>query len=62
VLEALGHQPRPGDAVTLDGVSIRVEAVDGLRLTKLLVTLGASDQGAPEAHTPPAHPPAAHDR
>jgi putative hemolysin len=47
VLDALGRQPRAGDAVTVSGVTIRVEAVDGLRITELRVTL-------PEAHTPGA--------
>jgi putative hemolysin len=39
VLDELGRQPAPGDVVTIDGATIRVEAVDGLRLTRLLVTL-----------------------
>jgi putative hemolysin len=45
VLDALGRQPAPGDAVTIEGVTIRVEAVDGLRITELRVTL-------PEAREP----------
>jgi putative hemolysin len=39
VLDALGRQPEPGDEVTVEGVTIRVEAVDGLRVTRLRVTL-----------------------
>jgi putative hemolysin len=38
VLHELGRQPQPGDTVTVDGATIRVEAVDGLRVTSLLVT------------------------
>jgi putative hemolysin len=42
VLAELGRQPRPGDAATVGDVTIRVEAVDGLRVTRLLVTLEQS--------------------
>jgi len=42
VLSELGRQPRPGDTVTVGDVTIRVEAVDGLRVTRLLVTLHES--------------------
>jgi magnesium and cobalt exporter, CNNM family len=39
VLDALGRRPDPGDNVTVDGVEIRVESIDGLRITGLRVTL-----------------------
>ena len=39
VLETLGHQPKPGDAVTIGSVTIRVDRIDGLRITDLQVTL-----------------------
>jgi putative hemolysin len=39
VLEALGRRPDPGDTVTVDGVVIRVESLNGLRTTSLRVTL-----------------------
>jgi magnesium and cobalt exporter, CNNM family len=39
VLHELGRRPNPGDTVTLDGVTIRVEAVDGLRVSRLLVVV-----------------------
>ena len=39
VLEALGRRPDPGDSVTVDGVEILVEALNGLRITRLRVTL-----------------------
>ncbi|MDP9134861.1 MAG: hypothetical protein M3N56_08535, partial [Actinomycetota bacterium] len=35
----LGRRPDPGDTVAVDSVQIRVEAVDGLRITGLQVTL-----------------------
>lgn len=35
--EALGRRPAPGDAVSVTGVELRVEAVDGARITKLVV-------------------------
>jgi putative hemolysin len=38
VLQELGRQPEPGDTVSVDGATIRVEAVDGLRISRLLVT------------------------
>jgi putative hemolysin len=37
VLGELGRPPNPGDTVALDGVTIQVEAVDGLRVSRLLV-------------------------
>ena len=39
VLDTLGRRPDPGDTVAVDSVQIRVEAVDGLRITGLHVTL-----------------------
>ena len=39
VLEALGRRPDPGDSLTVDGVEIHVEALNGLRITRLRVTL-----------------------
>src|SRR5215218_957696 len=39
VLDALGRRPDPGDTVTVAGVEIRVESVDGLRVTGVHVTL-----------------------
>ena len=39
VFDALGRRPEPGDEVELDGVRITVERVEGLRITRLLVTL-----------------------
>jgi len=39
VLHTLGHRPDPGDTVTIGDVEIRVEAVEGLRITQLQVTL-----------------------
>ena len=40
--DALGRRPRPGDVAEVDGVRIRVEEVDDLRITKLRVTLQAA--------------------
>jgi len=39
VLEGLGRHPDPGDTVKIDDVEIRVDAVDGLRITDLRLTL-----------------------
>ncbi|MGZ4293833.1 MAG: transporter associated domain-containing protein, partial [Solirubrobacteraceae bacterium] len=44
VLHGLGHQPKPGDTVAVDGAMIRVDAVDGLRVSRVAVILG---NGAP---------------
>jgi putative hemolysin len=38
VLDALGHRPEPGDTVTVAGVEIQLESLDGLRITALRVT------------------------
>ena len=44
VFDALGHKPRPGDAVRAGGASLRVEALDGLRITRLRIALGGQDE------------------
>jgi CBS domain containing-hemolysin-like protein len=41
VMGRLGHHPQVGEAVEIDGVTIRVQAVDGLRITQLAITLAA---------------------
>ena len=35
--DALGRRPKPGDEVDVDGARIRVEEVDGLRITRLRI-------------------------
>jgi putative hemolysin len=40
--DALGRRPRTGDAAEIDGVRIRVEEVEGLRITKLRIELQAT--------------------
>jgi putative hemolysin len=37
--EELGRRPVPGDSVELDGVRLRVDAMDGLRIAQLRITL-----------------------
>jgi putative hemolysin len=39
VFDALGRRPKPGDEAAFDGVVLRIETVDGLRITKLRVSL-----------------------
>jgi putative hemolysin len=39
VLDGLGRRPEPGDVVEVDGARIEVEALDGLRIAQLGVTL-----------------------
>ncbi len=39
VLDRLGHHPQPGEVAEVDGVTIRVEATDALRITQLAITL-----------------------
>jgi putative hemolysin len=39
--DALGRRPQPGDTVTLDGASICIEELDGLRITRLRIALSA---------------------
>jgi putative hemolysin len=38
VFEELGRRPRVGDAVTLDGVTLTIAEMDGLRITRLRVS------------------------
>jgi putative hemolysin len=44
VFDALGHKPRPGDAVEAGGASLRVQSLDGLRITRLRIALGGQDK------------------
>jgi putative hemolysin len=37
--DALGRRPVPGDVARIDGASVRIEEVDGLRITKLRISL-----------------------
>jgi putative hemolysin len=37
--DALGRRPAPGDAVEISAVGLRVDAMDGLRITQLRITL-----------------------
>jgi putative hemolysin len=37
--DALGRRPEPGDVVEIDGVTLRVEEVQDLRITKLRIEL-----------------------
>jgi CBS domain containing-hemolysin-like protein len=39
VLDRLGRRPDPGDSVSVEGVEIRVDGVDGLRVTALRISL-----------------------
>ena len=41
--DALGRRPAPNDAVTVDGTRLAVEEVDGLRITRLRLTLAPGD-------------------
>jgi putative hemolysin len=41
VFDALGRRPQPGDVVEIDGVRIEIEAIEGLRITRLRVALQA---------------------
>jgi putative hemolysin len=50
VFNELGRRPRQGDEVAADDVLLRVEQLDGNRITRLLVHVPAdSDSGAPRA-------------
>jgi putative hemolysin len=40
--DALGRRPQPGDVVRIGDVEIRIEEVDGLRITKLRITRDSS--------------------
>jgi putative hemolysin len=44
VFDRLGHRPRPGDAVEAAGASLRVEALDGLRITRLRIGLRGQEE------------------
>ena len=48
VFNELGRRPREGDEVAAGDVRLRVEQLDGNRITRLLVQLPA-DPGAPRA-------------
>ncbi|MDA0185238.1 hemolysin family protein [Solirubrobacter phytolaccae] len=37
--DTLGRRPRPGDVAQVDGVALRIEELEGLRITKLRVSL-----------------------
>jgi CBS domain containing-hemolysin-like protein len=37
--EELGRRPRPEETVTVAGIDIEAEAIDGLRIASLLVSL-----------------------
>ena len=41
IFERLGHQPTVGETVAFDGLEMRVEATDGRRVQKALITLTA---------------------
>jgi len=41
VLDSLGRRPDPGDTVEVAGVEIRVDGIDGLRITELEISLPA---------------------
>jgi putative hemolysin len=45
--DELGRRPTPGDGVEFGGVQLRVEAMDGLRIVRLRITLPADQPGAP---------------
>jgi putative hemolysin len=38
IFSLLGHVPRPGEVVEVDGVRLRVERVQGRRITRVRVT------------------------
>ncbi len=45
VFSQIGRRPRVGDEVTIDGVHLRVEALDGLRVAIVRMTLPEPDSG-----------------
>jgi CBS domain containing-hemolysin-like protein len=49
VFDTLGRRPRVGDEAQVDGVLLRVEEVDALRITRLRVTLPAEAHAHAEA-------------
>ena len=48
VLDSLGRRPDPGDTVEIAGVEIRVDGIDGLRITELEISLPARSRGSAE--------------
>lgn len=48
VFELLGRKPELGDEVSVDGHSIRVERLDGLRIAQIRLTQGAKAPPAPD--------------
>ncbi len=52
VLGKLGRMPRLHDVVEGDGVSLRVEALDGLRISRVLLTRVETDNGNPTSPDP----------
>jgi putative hemolysin len=47
VFDALGRRPQPGDTVTVDGVALTVEGLDGLRIARVRVDAGPAPAAAP---------------
>jgi putative hemolysin len=41
ILDLLGHHPEPGESVEVEGCTLEVEEVDGLRITRIKVTVPA---------------------
>jgi putative hemolysin len=41
ILDLLGHHPEPGESVAVEGCTLEVEEVDGLRITRIKVTVPA---------------------
>jgi putative hemolysin len=41
VFDELGRRPRVGDTVSVDGVTLRIDELDGLRISRLRVTLSS---------------------
>ena len=44
VFDALGRRPRPGDEVEIDGTALRVEEVDGARITRVRIVPSGQQQ------------------
>jgi putative hemolysin len=42
VFDELGRRPRVGDTVAVDGVTLRIDELDGLRISRLRVTLSSA--------------------
>ena len=49
VLGRLGRRARVGDAIEVDGRTMRVEALDGLRIAKVWLSKPNKGEPAPEA-------------